>query len=81
MNQKHSINRSVLFNCIHVYLLKEADEERKILRKNLPMVLGRGFHIPRIHHKKVILELKERGIITGEDKSCVKIKLLKPMPF
>lgn len=70
----NKINRSVLLNCIHIYLLKEADEEHKILRHNLPAVLGRGFHIPREHHRKVISELESCGIIIDSQKSWVKVK-------
>ena len=76
MNERYrnKINRSVLFNCIHLYLLKEADNEKKILRKELPSVLGRGFHIPREYHRKVVLELQDHGIIIDSQKSWVRIK-------
>lgn len=67
------LNRMTLLNCIHLYLIEVADKEGKIKRKEIAAVLGRGFHIKKIYHKKILKELKGLGIISNHHKLWIQI--------
>lgn len=75
-----NVDRSALLYCIHVYLIKEADKEGIIERRKLPAVLGRGFHIPKQYHRRVVTELQGHGIIIDSQKNFVKVKIID-LPF
>ena len=70
------LNRSILIYCIHYNLSKWADNEGKIQRRKIPIVLGRSFHISKIYHQKIIHELKELGVVTDIKKDWIKIDKL-----
>lgn len=70
------LNNQTLLKCIHFYLMKEADRDGIINRRKIPAVLGRGFHIPKVFHRKVLSELEDAGIIIENQKMFVKIKVI-----
>ena len=72
------INSSVLFNCIHYFLLRKSDQDKKIGRKELKAILGVSFHIPHEHKEKVINELKNHKIIIDSSRDWIKIKNSNP---
>lgn len=74
MNKKKRVPKLVLIDCIHVFLLKHADGDGKIERKQIPTVLGRGLHIHKENHRRILKELESFGIIINSQKNFVEIK-------
>lgn len=74
MNKKKGVPKLVLIDCVHLFLLKQADTEGKIQRKEIPIVLGRGLHIQKENHRRILRELESFGIIIDSQKNFIEIK-------
>ena len=66
--------RLVFIECVHGFLLNNADRDGKIPRNQITTILGRGLHIKKVNHKQILKELETFGIITNSQKNFIEIK-------
>lgn len=73
-----SLDRSILFRCVHFYFLNQAERDFTIPRNKIKTILGKGLHIPKDQRNKLLKELEDVGIITASHREWIKVNEKNP---